>query len=176
VRSLEHWRIALGALRANWFRAILTALGVVIGVASLLAVSAVSAGAQAGVAKNLRLLGANVVVVDGEFITIGTTQTATDRVMTPADAVAIGNGGGIGRSVFGIDAAPVAVRVPGQAVHQVIVAASVQSAGRGYDAAKRETVRWDFGGSVHRSTPSVGLSPSSGAFADRSSRRESAPS
>ena len=41
MRSLEHWRIALGALRANWFRAILTALGVVIGVASLLAVSAV---------------------------------------------------------------------------------------------------------------------------------------
>ena len=90
MTSLEHWRIALGALRANWFRAILTALGVVIGVASLLAVSGVSAGAQAGVAKNLRLLGANVVVVDGEFITIGTTQTATDRVMTPADAVAIG--------------------------------------------------------------------------------------
>ena len=24
----EHWRIALGALRANWFRAVLTALGV----------------------------------------------------------------------------------------------------------------------------------------------------
>ena len=40
---LEHWRIALGALQANWFRALLTALGVVIGVASLIAVTAVSA-------------------------------------------------------------------------------------------------------------------------------------
>ena len=29
----EYSRIALAALRANWFRAILTALGVVIGVA-----------------------------------------------------------------------------------------------------------------------------------------------
>jgi putative ABC transport system permease protein len=87
--ALEHWRIAFGALRANWFRALLTSLGVVIGVASLIAVSAVSAGAQAGVAQSIRLLGANVVVVDGEFITIGTTQTATDRVMTPEDAGAI---------------------------------------------------------------------------------------
>ncbi|MGB2953131.1 MAG: ABC transporter permease [Gaiellaceae bacterium] len=89
ISLLEHWRIALGALRANWFRAVLTALGVVIGVASLLAVSAVSAGAQAGVANSLRLLGANVVVADGEFITVGTVQTATDRVMTSADAAAI---------------------------------------------------------------------------------------
>ena len=42
----EYWRIALAALRANWFRAVLTALGVVIGVASLIAVTAVSAGAS----------------------------------------------------------------------------------------------------------------------------------
>jgi putative ABC transport system permease protein len=61
----------------------------VIGVASLVAVSAVSAGAQAGVAESIRLLGANVVVVDGEFISIGTTQTATDRVLTPQDASAM---------------------------------------------------------------------------------------
>ena len=40
---LENWRIALGALHANWFRAGLTALGVVIGVAALVAVTAVSA-------------------------------------------------------------------------------------------------------------------------------------
>ena len=87
--ALEQGRIALDALRANWFRAILTALGVVIGVASLVAVSAVSAGAQAGVADSLRLLGANVVIADGEFITVGTTQTPTDRVMTPEDAAAL---------------------------------------------------------------------------------------
>lgn len=87
--ALEQWRIALDALRAYWFRAILTALGVVIGVASLVAVSAVSAGAQAGVAASIRQLGGNVIRADGEFITIGTTQTRTDRVMTPQDAAAI---------------------------------------------------------------------------------------
>jgi len=86
---LEHWRIALGALQANWFRAILTALGVVIGVASLIAVTAVSSGAQAEVANSIRKLGGNVVKIDGEFISIGTRETATDRTLTPEDTAAI---------------------------------------------------------------------------------------
>jgi putative ABC transport system permease protein len=86
---LEHWRIALGALQANWFRALLTALGVVIGVASLIAVTAVSAGAQAEVANSIRKLGGNVVKIDGEFISIGTRETATDRTLTPEDEAAI---------------------------------------------------------------------------------------
>jgi putative ABC transport system permease protein len=85
----ENWRIALGSLRANWFRAALTALGVVIGVASLIAVTAVSAGAQKEVADSIRRLGGNVIKVDGEFISIGTRQSATDRTLTPADADAI---------------------------------------------------------------------------------------
>ena len=87
--TAENLRLALGALRANWFRAALTALGVVIGVASLVAVSAVSAGAQAGVQHSIRLLGANVVIADGEVISVGTRQTATDRVMTAADVQAV---------------------------------------------------------------------------------------
>jgi putative ABC transport system permease protein len=86
---LEHSRIALASLRANWFRAGLTALGVVIGVASLVAVTAVSAGAQKEVADSIRRLGGNVIKVDGEFITIGTSQSASDRTITPADVAAI---------------------------------------------------------------------------------------
>ena len=88
---LEHWRIALEALRANWFRAVLTAVGVVIGVASLVAVNAVSAGAKKEVAESIRRLGGNVVKVDGEFISIGTRQSATDRTITPEDVAAIEN-------------------------------------------------------------------------------------
>jgi putative ABC transport system permease protein len=87
--GLENIRIALGALHANWFRAVLTALGVVIGVASLIAVSAVTAGAQRQVSDSIRRLGANVILVDGEFISIGSAQSATDRTLTPSDAVAI---------------------------------------------------------------------------------------
>ena len=86
---LEDWRIALGALQANWFRALLTALGVVIGVASLIAVTAVSAGAQTEVANSIRKLGGNVVKIDGEFISVGTTQTATDRTITPEDVAGV---------------------------------------------------------------------------------------
>jgi putative ABC transport system permease protein len=90
MSSLELWRLAARALRANWLRAVLTALGVVIGVASLVDLTAVSAGAQAGVADDLRRLGPNVIIVDGEFITAGTTNlTATDRTITPSDLQAI---------------------------------------------------------------------------------------
>jgi len=87
--AFDSWRIAGDALRANWFRALLTALGVVIGVGSLVAVSAVSAGAQAGVAESIRRLGANVVIVDGEIISIGTKVSPTDRVITAADVADI---------------------------------------------------------------------------------------
>jgi putative ABC transport system permease protein len=86
---VEQWRIALDALRANWFRAALTALGVVIGVASLIGVTAVSAGAQSEVADSIRRLGGNVVKVDGEFIDVGTGQSPTDRTITPQDVAAI---------------------------------------------------------------------------------------
>lgn len=89
TRTLEMLRIALAALRGNWFRAMLTALGVVIGVASLVAVTAVSAGAQKEVTDSIRRLGANVVLVDGEFITIGTGQSASERTLTPDDVAGI---------------------------------------------------------------------------------------
>src|SRR5207237_963153 len=83
--TLENFQLAFAALRANWLRAVLTALGIVIGVGSLIAVTAVSAGAQKQVAESIRRLGSNVVLVDGEFITIGTSQTATDRTITSQD-------------------------------------------------------------------------------------------
>ena len=85
----EYGRIALSSLRANWFRALLTALGVVIGVASLITVTAVSAGASAQISASIQRLGANVVEVDGEFISVGTRQSATDRTITPGDVAAI---------------------------------------------------------------------------------------
>lgn len=85
----ELWHIALSALRTNWFRSFLTALGIVIGVGSLVAVGAVSTGAQREVTDSIRRLGANVVLVDGEFITVGAVQTPSDRTLTPDDASAI---------------------------------------------------------------------------------------
>jgi putative ABC transport system permease protein len=86
---VENWRIALDSLHANWFRAVLTAVGIVIGVAALIAVTAVSAGARKEVADSIRRLGGNVIKVDGEFISIGTRQSATDRTITPQDIEAL---------------------------------------------------------------------------------------
>jgi len=108
---LEHSRIALSSLRANWFRAALTALGVVIGVASLVAVTAVSAGAQKEVADSIRRLGGNVIKVDGEFITIGTRQSASDRTITPQDIAALSQ-------LPGVTAAS-----PHQAIESIVVSA-----------------------------------------------------
>jgi ABC-type antimicrobial peptide transport system permease subunit len=89
IAMLENWRIALGALRANWFRAVLTTLGVVIGVASLIAVSAVSDGAEADIAASIARLGGNVIKVDGEAVTLGGRPATTDRTITPEDVDAI---------------------------------------------------------------------------------------
>jgi putative ABC transport system permease protein len=85
----ESLRIAIRALRANWFRGVLTALGIVIGVASMITVNAVSAGAAKQVTESIRRLGANVVLVDGEFINIGRGQSATERTITAADVQSI---------------------------------------------------------------------------------------
>jgi putative ABC transport system permease protein len=52
-------------------------------------VRAATAGAQKQVGDSIRRLGANVVLVDGEFITVGTGQSATDRTLTADDAAAI---------------------------------------------------------------------------------------
>ncbi len=85
----ENLRIALRALHANWFRGVLTALGIVIGVGSVITVNAVSAGAAKQVSESIRRLGANVVLVDGEFINIGRGQSATERTITAADVSSI---------------------------------------------------------------------------------------
>jgi putative ABC transport system permease protein len=52
-------------------------------------VTAVSAGASAEIAASIERLGANVVSVDGEFISVGSRQSATDRTITPGDVAEI---------------------------------------------------------------------------------------
>jgi len=89
--ATEQWRQAAKALRANWLRAALTALGIVIGVASLVDLTAVSAGARAGVADDLNRLGPNIVIVDGELLSSGAGHSAgSDRTLSPADIEALG--------------------------------------------------------------------------------------
>jgi putative ABC transport system permease protein len=90
VTGVEQLRLAVQALRANWLRGLLTALGVIIGVASLVALTAISAGAQAGVQADLERLGPNIVLLDGEFVSLPDgRQSATDRTLTPGDLDAV---------------------------------------------------------------------------------------
>lgn len=86
----EHLHLALQAIRANWLRSLLTALGVIIGVASLVALTAISAGARRSVAAELQRLGPNIILLDGEFVPLPTGElSATDRTLTPGDLAAV---------------------------------------------------------------------------------------
>jgi len=87
----ELLRLAVRALRANWLRGLLTTLGVVIGVASLVTLTAISAGARKGVEADLERLGPNIIILDGEFvIQPDGTESATDRTLTAGDLEAVG--------------------------------------------------------------------------------------
>src|ERR1043166_7953194 len=59
----EAFGIALRSLRANKMRSFLTILGIIIGVASVITMVAVGAGAQTRVAEQIRSLGANVLMI-----------------------------------------------------------------------------------------------------------------
>jgi len=92
----EHLHLALQAIRANWLRSLLTALGVIIGVASLVALTAISAGARQSVAAQLQRLGPNIILLDGEFVPLPSgEQSATDRTLTPGDLAAVSRRPGV---------------------------------------------------------------------------------
>ena len=62
-RMLEILRVAFTSIRGNLFRAALTMLGVIIGVAAVITMLALGTGAQRAVEEQLEALGANVVTV-----------------------------------------------------------------------------------------------------------------
>jgi len=63
IRSSDLVGAAMRALRANPMRSALTALGVIIGVASVVAMVALGSGAQARVEANIQSLGSNLLIV-----------------------------------------------------------------------------------------------------------------
>jgi putative ABC transport system permease protein len=60
---IEILRVALASIRGNLFRAALTMLGVIIGVAAVITMLALGTGAQRAVERQLDALGANVITV-----------------------------------------------------------------------------------------------------------------
>ncbi len=88
---LESFGIALRSLRANKMRSFLTMLGIIIGVASVITMLAVGAGAQTRVAEQIRSLGANVLmVIPGAAREGGVRRESGSRhTLTEGDAKAI---------------------------------------------------------------------------------------
>jgi putative ABC transport system permease protein len=76
-------RIAFKALRRNKIRSALTALGVIIGVASVIAMIALSSGARAAIDAQIQSTGTNVVYVSaGSFARMGSVRGGIGSVQT----------------------------------------------------------------------------------------------
>jgi putative ABC transport system permease protein len=81
--------VALGALRANKLRSLLTMLGIVIGVAAVIAVVALGAGAQSAVKDRISSLGTTLLtVMPGQQRGMGVAFDQTTK-LTMADAKAV---------------------------------------------------------------------------------------
>src|SRR5512147_52284 len=84
-------RTAMWALRRNSMRALLTTLGIVIGVAAVIAMMEIGAGSSAAIQKSISSMGANVILVmpgtaTSSGISFGFGSITT---LTPDDAEAI---------------------------------------------------------------------------------------
>jgi len=84
-------RIALRALRVNRLRSALTMLGIIIGVAAVIAMVAVGSGATARIAEQIRSIGSNVIIVLSGSVTSGGIRLGFGSVqtLTEDDAKAI---------------------------------------------------------------------------------------
>jgi putative ABC transport system permease protein len=106
--------IAWGALRANKLRSFLTMLGIIIGVASVIAMVAIGAGAETQVAEQIRSLGANVLMVEPGAARDGglRKESGSAHTLTEGDALAIG------AEIPQVQAAAPSIRAAFQVVHE----------------------------------------------------------
>ena len=91
MSPLESLRIATRALRVNKLRSALTVLGIVVGVAAVVCMVSVGAGAQAEVSEKIRTLGANLLLVMPGARNSGGArlESGTQPTLTEEDAAAI---------------------------------------------------------------------------------------
>jgi len=83
---LEVLRIAAAALLANLLRSLLTMLGIIIGVAAVIAMVALGGGAQQSVQDRIAKLGTTTLQIDATWIRTGGVQLNTRRRLTIDDA------------------------------------------------------------------------------------------
>jgi len=112
VNVLAGARIAVRALRVNKLRSILTMLGIIMGVAAVIAMISVGSGAQARIAEQIQSLGANMLVVLSGSSTSGGVRLGlgSQLTITEEDAWAIK------REVSSVEAAAPTMRGGAQVV------------------------------------------------------------
>src|SRR5216117_1144754 len=82
--------VALGALRANKLRSLLTMLGIVIGVAAVIAMIALGTGAQQAVKDRIAALGTTLLTVNpGQQRGFGVAIAEAQAKLTMADSKAL---------------------------------------------------------------------------------------
>ncbi len=72
-------RMALHALRRNIMRSVLTCLGIIIGIAAVIAMMEIGRGSSHSIEQTIASLGANVVQIDPAQITIGRINSNARR-------------------------------------------------------------------------------------------------
>ncbi|MBI3781029.1 MAG: ABC transporter permease [candidate division NC10 bacterium] len=114
MNLLVNVKIAMRALRVNRLRSVLTMLGIIIGVAAVIAMVAVGSGATARIAEQIQSIGSNVIIVLSGSVTSGGIRLGHGSIMTlteddaravatecPAVALAASSVRGTGQVVFG---------------------------------------------------------------------------
>jgi len=87
VRLAEAWRVALDALRANRLRSVLTMLGVVIGVAAVVALVAIGTGTKQQIEQQVEGLGSNLLIVVPGRLEAGSAPSVSTLSLDDVDAV-----------------------------------------------------------------------------------------
>src|SRR4051794_9427246 len=91
MNYLGSLRVAWRALRVNAMRSMLTILGIIVGVAAVVCMVSIGAGAQAQVSDKIRTLGANLLLITpGAQSSAGVRlEAGTRHTLTEEDAVAV---------------------------------------------------------------------------------------
>jgi putative ABC transport system permease protein len=87
MRLAEAWRVALDALRANRLRSMLTMLGVIIGVAAVVALVAIGTGTKEQIERQVEGLGSNLLIVVPGRLEAGAAPTSSPLTLDDVEAV-----------------------------------------------------------------------------------------
>jgi putative ABC transport system permease protein len=87
MRIAEAWRVALDALRANRLRSVLTMVGVVIGVAAVVALVGIGTGTRRQIEQQVEGLGSNLLIVVPGRLEPGAAPTSSTLTLDDVDAV-----------------------------------------------------------------------------------------